>query len=252
MTLPPDDRRPAAAPPPDEAVYDLVGSSFEQLRMTRPLEQITARGAVLRRRRRTAVPVVIGVAAAAALTAVAAVGAIGPAAAHTVPQGAAADGSPSPTASPAPSADPLDDPPFFSLARGPKLGYTVSVGAIGDVAKLNSTLKALGYDVAVDELVDPVQLLGKSCSDFAASGQAPARLQVPGQALVFQVDVPSYHTTVGYIPSVKAPDMGGPEVIIRYCDTSYAPSQAEQLSLAMQRAHAGAQTGTQAAARAGF
>lgn len=127
-----------SAPLGDADVFELVGDScLGHLRMSRSLEQISARGRV-HHRRRTAV---------AAMAGVAAITVLGAAATFMRPSGGAHAVS---TVGGASSAARMTDPDW-TLAASAAGGYKVDITALGDVDQLNATLTSLGIEIEVVE-----------------------------------------------------------------------------------------------------
>ena len=141
-----------------EDVFDRVGGSLGHLRMKRSLEQITARGDT-HHRRRAAVSAMAGVVAITALGAAVTFAQSGNAM-HAV---STADGTTGVA-----SATRMADPDWTVTASAGG-GYLVEISALGDVARLNATLKSLGIELKLAE--QPPTGSDTACP--AAGGTAP-------------------------------------------------------------------------------
>jgi hypothetical protein len=128
----------------EEDVFDRVGGSLGHLCMSRPLEQIAARGST-HLRRRAALTAVAGVAVVTALGAVV----ISAQSGNTVRAVSTADGATDSTSVTHPIG--LTDPDWTVTATSG--GYLVDITALGDVAGLNATLKSLDIEIKVAERV---------------------------------------------------------------------------------------------------
>lgn len=141
-----------------EDVFDLVGGSLGHLHMKRPLEQITARGTT-HHRRRAAVSAMAGAVAITALGAAVTFAQSG-SAMHAV---STADGTTG-VASATRMAD-----PDWTVTASEGGGYLVEISALGDVARLNTTLKSLGIELKLAE--QPPAASDTACP--ATSGTGP-------------------------------------------------------------------------------
>jgi len=141
-----------------EDVFDRVGGSLGHLRMKRSLEQIAARGDT-HHRRRAAVSAMAGVVAITALGAAVTFAQSGNAM-HAV---STADGTTGVA-----SATRMADPDWTVTASAGG-GYLVEISALGDVARLNATLKSLGIELKLAE--QPPTGSDTACP--AAGGTAP-------------------------------------------------------------------------------
>ena len=169
----------------EEEVFDLVGGSLDHLRMSRSLEQITARGDT-HHRRRAAVTAMAGVAAITALGAAVAFAQSGNAV-RAVSTASSTVGVAGTTAR-------MSDPDW-TVAADPAGGYAVYIAALGDVDQLNATLKSLGVGLNVVEAA-PSAGSQSACS---AVGGAASTTSIPAST------APSTTTSTSSSPTQSIP-----------------------------------------------
>lgn len=157
-----------SAPLDEQDVFDRVGDSpLGHLRMNRSLDQITARGYIYHRRR-TALTAMAGVAAITALGATVTFAQSRPGM-HAV---STADGTAGAVGT-ATSVVRMTDPDWRVTAASAG-GYLVDVTELGDVARLNATLQALGIEFKVAEATPDG--VGSACAttDDAPTSASPS------------------------------------------------------------------------------